>query len=364
MASERDHEIGVFLREAGWTQATTEPLAGDASTRRYLRVRRGGDVAVLMDAPPKAETAPCPPEATPAERRALGYNATARLAASRIEAFVGVAGWLTDQGFAAPRVHAVDFARGYALLEDLGDNLFARAVPDGASEADLYGAAIDVQAALHRLSAPALVEAHGAAWPVLTYDRMALMAETDLFVEWWAGRHLEADLPDAALDGWRAAWAGALDAAAPDKPVLTLRDYHAENVIWRPDQDGLGRVGLIDFQDALAGHPAYDLVSLLEDARRDVAPDLAEAMIARYLAATGADETRFRSAYAALGALRNAKIVGVFARLAIRDGKPRYLDLIPRVARHLIGDLRHETMAPVRDWLARWLPGRLDAAAA
>lgn len=364
MASERDHEIGVFLREAGWTQATTEPLAGDASTRRYLRVRRGGDVAVLMDAPPKAETAPCPPEATPTERRALGYNATARLAASRIEAFVGVAGWLTDQGFAAPRVHAVDFARGYALLEDLGDNLFARAVPDGASEADLYGAAIDVQAALHRLSAPALVEAHGAAWPVLTYDRMALMAETDLFVEWWAGRHLEADLPDAALDGWRAAWAGALDAAAPDKPVLTLRDYHAENVIWRPDQDGLGRVGLIDFQDALAGHPAYDLVSLLEDARRDVAPDLAEAMIARYLAATGADETRFRSAYAALGALRNAKIVGVFARLAIRDGKPRYLDLIPRVARHLIGDLRHETMAPVRDWLARWLPGRLDAAAA
>ncbi len=364
MASERDHEIGVFLREAGWTQATTEPLAGDASTRRYLRVRRGGDVAVLMDAPPKAETAPCPPEATPAERRALGYNATARLAASRIEAFVGVAGWLTDQGFAAPRVHAVDFARGYALLEDLGDNLFARAVPDGASEADLYGAAIDVQAALHRLSAPALVEAHGAAWPVLTYDRMALMAETDLFVEWWAGRHLEADLPDAALDGWRAAWAGALDAAAPDKPVLTLRDYHAENVIWRPDQDGLGRVGLIDFQDALAGHPAYDLVSLLEDARRDVAPDLAEAMIARYLAATGADETRFRSAYAALGALRNAKIVGVFARLAIRDGRPRYLDLIPRVARHLIGDLRHETMAPVRDWLARWLPGRLDAAAA
>lgn len=364
MASERDREIGVFLDEAGWAGAATEPLAGDASTRRYLRVRHNGAVAVLMDAPPKAETSPCPPDATPAERRALGYNATARLAASRIEAFVGVAGWLRSHGFAAPEVYAIDLARGYALLEDLGDSLFARAVPAGASEPELYGAAIDVLAALHRLRAPASVNAHGAIWPLLSYDRMALMAETDLFVDWWAARHLGVALGDAALDGWRSAWAGALDAATPAAPVLTLRDYHAENVIWRPREAGLARVGVIDFQDALAGHPAYDLVSLLEDARRDVAPELAEAMIRRYLDAAGADETGFRSAYAALGALRNAKIVGVFARLAIRDHKPRYIDLIPRVARHLMGDLRHETMAPVRAWLDRWLPGQLEAAAA
>jgi N-acetylmuramate 1-kinase len=364
LASERDSEIAGFLLEAGWGGAQTEPLAGDASTRRYLRVRHNGAVAVLMDAPPKAETAPCPPDANPAERRTLGYNATARLAASRIEAFVGVASWLRSHGFAAPDIYAIDLAKGYALLEDLGDDLFARAVPAGASEPELYGAAIDVLAALHRLPAPASVNAHGAIWPVLSYDRMALMAETDLFVEWWAGRHLGANLSDAALDGWRSAWAGALDAATPANPVLTLRDYHAENVIWRPQHEGLARVGVIDFQDALAGHPAYDMVSLLEDARRDVAPELAETMIQHYLAASGADEASFRAGYAALGALRNAKIVGVFARLAIRDHKPRYIDLIPRVARHLIGDLRHETMAPVRAWLDRWLPGQLDAAAA
>jgi aminoglycoside/choline kinase family phosphotransferase len=196
----------------------------------------------------------------------------------------------------------------------------------------------------------------GCRLPLPPYDDAVLAREAALVRQWWmpaAGAEPSADLA-AEFD---ALVAESTVAVAPCRDVLVLRDYHAENLIWLPERIGAARVGLLDYQDALAGHAAYDLVSLLEDARRDTSPDLREAMIRRYLDRhPGLHGAAFRAAYAALGAQRNLKIVGIFARLAIRDGKPRYLSLIPRVWGHLQSDLAHPALAPLRDWVARHVP--------
>lgn len=365
MTSERETAIGEFLDKAGWRDAKRAPLAGDASTRRYERLHLNGKPAILMDAPPKAETPACPATATPIERAALGYNALARLAAGRVDAFVSIAAWLHEGGFGAPEIYAFDTPRGFALLEDLGDDVFATVLAKGAPDKELYAGAIETLAALHQREAPKAVNKGSAHWPLLSYDRPAMHAEVNLLTEWWAGAHLGVKLSDGARADWALAWETAFDQLDSASPVVVLRDFHAENVLWRPSKPKLERVGLVDFQDALAGHPAYDLVSLLEDARRDVSPELAAAMVEHYIDVSApADRASFRAGYAALGAQRNAKIVGIFARLALRDGKPRYLDLIPRVARHLVNNLRHPALGSVASWMHTHLPGKLAEAAA
>jgi aminoglycoside/choline kinase family phosphotransferase len=282
-----------------------------------------------------------------------------------VDAFVALATWLRDRGLAAPEVLAFDAEQGFALLEDLGDALFARVLEaDPTPERDLYASAVETLASLHQHQAPSVVARDTAHWPLLSYDAAAMHAEANLLVEWWADRHLDVHLDDEALASWRMAWSSAFTLIQQPKPVLVLRDFHAENTLWRPHDSGVRRVGLIDFQDALAGHPAYDLVSLLEDARRDVSPELAAQMVDHYIAvAAPADNEAFRAGYAVLGAQRNAKIIGIFARLAIRDGKARYLDLIPRVAGHMGRDLQHEVMRSLALWMERYLPGALERAA-
>lgn len=356
-ASDREASKAAFLERAGWGTAERAPLAGDASTRSYERVRKGDDRAVLMDAPPAAETPGCPPEADHAARAELGYNAQARLAGGSMAAFAGLARELKARGFSAPDIIAADFDNGFLLLEDLGDALFARAIEAGEAEQPLYEAAVDLLAALRRSSLPAQVSAEGRIWPVLGYDAVALQAEADLFLDWYVARLLDEKLEEAARADWRALWAPLLEELAEEPAALNLRDYHAENLIWLPERDGPARAGLLDFQDALFGHPAYDLVSLLEDARRDVAPALAEAMKERYAhAAYVADQAAFERAYAILGAQRNAKILGIFVRLAKRDGKARYLDLLPRVEGHFANDLSHPALADLRGWVRRYAP--------
>ncbi|MGE0409647.1 MAG: aminoglycoside phosphotransferase family protein [Amphiplicatus sp.] len=345
-------ERAEFLKEAGWSAANAFPLAGDASTRSYERLDLGGRRALLMNAPPRAESAPCPPEAGPAERRALGYNARARLAGPNLNAFLAVASRLRAAGLSAPAVYAADPGRGFALIEDLGDALFARAIPADADEAALYAAAIDALLAVRNAAPPA----PNARYAMLAYDRTALEAETGLVIEWYWPFRKAAEAPSSIEADYIAAWARAFDQlSAPS--AITLRDYHAENLLWLPERAGAARVGIIDFQDALIGWPAYDLASLLEDARRDVSPALAEAMIARYCAgaaeAGAFDEDAFRRDYAILAAQRNAKILGIFARLVRRDGKPRYLEFLPRVEDHFRRDLSRAPLAPVRAFFAK-----------
>jgi hypothetical protein len=366
----RTKEIEGFLHAVGWGDADKAPMAGDASTRRYVRLRHGPNTAILMDQPQGSESAVCPPAATPEERARLGYNAVARLAGANTQQFVAIAEELRARSLSAPKILAHDFDRGFVLLEDLGDARFADIIAQGAPERPLYEAAIDVLAHLHRAPAPVLMtgsagrEAH-----LLEYDAPAMLAEVALLTDWFVPAASGAPCPEAAAQEYQALWVEALRRLSGDDPVLTLRDYHAENLMWLPDRSGPARVGLLDFQDALAGLPAYDLISLLEDARRDVTPELASAMMDRYVAirrneGRPFDERAFRQDAAILAAQRNAKIIGIFARLWRRDGKPKYLGYLPRMWGYMERDLVHPAMADLRAWMGRIVPQRLRGAIA
>ena len=353
--TERMRERADFLQTAGWADATAHAIAGDASSRSYERLKRNGASAVLMNAPPAAESAACTPDATPSERKALGYNALARLAGPNLNAFIAIANALRGAGLSAPEIYHADPTAGFALIEDLGDALFVRAV-EHSDEQQLYRTAVDALLSLRRAAPPppATVE-----YAMLDYDRVAMDAEIGLLTEWY-WPHRTGD-PLAALDRetFDDAWRAPLDALSAPHAIV-LRDFHAENLLWSPERSGVARVGVIDFQDGLFGHAAYDLVSLLQDARRDVAPALAREMLDYYCAEATTipdfDEDRFRGEFAILGAQRNAKILGVFARLIDRDGKPRYRQFMPRVEAHFRENLRHPSLAAAREFFASRLP--------
>ncbi|MCW6529486.1 MULTISPECIES: aminoglycoside phosphotransferase family protein [Sphingomonas] len=304
----------VFLAAHGWAGAEIAPLAGDASFRRYFRITHGARRAVLMDAPPPHED-PRP--------------------------FITIARWLSERGFAAPVILAADEANGLVLIEDFGDDRMREAIEtDPDATMALYASAIDLLVALR---------GHEAMLGLRPYDRTELQREAGLLVDWYCPAvGLEVDAA-----GYRAAWDAVLERALVEKPVTVLRDYHAENLMLIP-----AGLGLLDFQDALAGHPAYDLVSLLQDARRDVEPAIEEAMLARYRAATGEGEA-FLDAYHVLGAQRNAKIIGIFTRLWKRDGKPRYPTMCPRVWSYLERDLSYPVLGPVAAWFDANIPPEL-----
>jgi N-acetylmuramate 1-kinase len=321
--AERDHEIAAFLAAAGWQSGERRKLAGDASFRRYERLTLAGRRAVLMDAPPPQED---------------------------VRPFLAVAAVLQRLGLSAPEILARDETRGLLLLEDLGDGTYTRLLAEGKNEAALYGLAVDALIHLQRRFDPL-----AATLPI--YDEDRLLAEAALLVDWFLPAASLTPLPAGWRESYLAAWRQVLPHAAGAVSTLVLRDYHVDNLLLLDGRTGIAACGLLDFQDAVIGPASYDLVSLLEDARRDVPHVLAEAMIERYLAAfPGIDRARFMASYAVLGAQRNCKIVGIFTRLWKRDGKPQYLDHIPRVWRLIAQDLRHAALAPVADWLARHVP--------
>ncbi len=300
----------AFLARHGWQEPTVTPLAGDASFRRYFRVADGERRAVLMDAPPAQEDA---------------------------RPFLAVAEWLRTRGFAAPAIHGHDADAGFVLLEDFGDARLRE-------HADAHGGTAEYQAAVDLL---VRLRQHPAG-PFAPYDLPTLQRELAMFADWYCPAvGLEVD-----RDGYARAWDAVLDQVLAAEPVTVLRDYHAENLMLIGPERTLG---LLDFQDALAGHPAYDLVSLLQDARRDVDPNLEELLLARYQAATGGGDD-FLAAYHVLGAQRNAKILGIFARLWKRDGKDRYTAMCPRVWAYLERDLSEPVLEPVAAWFDEQVP--------
>jgi N-acetylmuramate 1-kinase len=317
MSDQLPDGLDTFLKTAGWGDATIEPLPGDASFRRYFRARRGDKSAMVMDAPPPNED-PAP--------------------------FLRAARWLDANGMRAPIILAENESRGLVLLEDFGEVRMRDYLDQWPNdEQEVYEGAVDALVQLHRLPPG----------PFNDYTLAEYQREAFLFIEWFcSARAMRVDQP-----GWKAAWEEVLVQLLPrQRPgVAVLRAYHAENIMLLGT---LKSQGLLDFQDALAGHPAYDLVSLLQDARRDVGPELEAAMFDRYVAATRQGED-FLADYARLGAQRNAKIVGIFVRLWKRDGKPRYLDLIPRVWNLLERDLAHPAMAPVARWFDANIPDEL-----
>lgn len=327
-AAERRAAMADFLLASGWGGVPVADLAGDASFRRYYRLDDGARRVVLMDAPPPFED---------------------------VRPYVVVAAILRRLGLSAPEIYAEDAERGFLLIEDFGDDLYTRVLAGGADEPALYALAIDTLVALHRA-----VAANGL--PALPpYDEARLLAEAALLADWYAPSVLGAPLPPAAREEYLARWREILPQAVLPAATLVLRDYHVDNLMLLPDRAGVQGCGLLDFQDAVLGPASYDLVSLLEDARRDVPPALRAAMTERYLAAfPDLDRAGFARSAAILAAQRNCKIVGIFTRLWRRDGKPAYLPHIRRVWRLIEEDVRREpVLQPIRDWLDRHLPRRL-----
>lgn len=356
--SDRERQRLNFLSAAGLSDAARDPLPGDASTRRYERLTTAdGRSLMLMDQPPAAESRPCDPAWSSEQRHAHGWNAVARLSAGRIEAFAAVAAHLRSLGLSAPEVVALDAAAGLAMLEDFGDALFARVIEDGVDETPLYMAAVEALAVIHQALTPETLPGPGGDWPLLAYDETALQGGADLFVEWLPKLRPDLTFDDAAINAWRAAWAPVVDRGAQGATVMAHRDYHAENLIWLPDRSGPARVGMIDFQDAVRAHPSWDLHSLLQDARRDVSPALEQAALDHYFALRpGVDRQEFMRDYAGLAALNEARILGIFARLIVRDGKPRYAAFMPRMWAHLARNLEQPGLEPVAGWFARHVP--------
>ena len=318
MPDRADHKA-AFLSRAGWAGAGCRFLAGDASARSYDRLTRAGKTAVLMDAPPDT--------------------------GEDVGPFVAIARHLTGIGLSAPGILAQDRDQGFLLLEDLGDDLFARlTIRDPSCEPALYAAAVDVLICLqaHR-PAPALPDAGAADWA----------GAAAVALDWY--RHaITGDRVDTAL--FRQTVQTALEAHANGPRVMILRDYHAENLLWLPQRAGVARVGLLDFQLAQLGQPGYDLVSLCQDARRDVSSDVQAAMIRRFVAAKGLEEAGFAASYATLGAQRALRILGMFARLCLGMGKPGYVALIPRVWAQLQQNLLHPALADLSLLCADLLP--------
>ena len=358
----------AFLRGAGLAQAQVTPLAGDASTRAYSRLLRPGrPPLILMDAPPAAESAPAPPDASDDERIAKGYNALARLAGGRLDAFAGAAQWLREQGLSAPELHALDVMQGFAVLEDLGDDLFVRRIAAGEAPEPIYAEAVDLLIALHARPVPALlpfaVGDETGGWALPTYDALALKLGADLFLDWQPKLMGLSRIPDDALAEWSALWAPIQAAGERGAEVFVHRDFHAENLLWLPEREGAARVGLLDFQDAVKGHRTWDLLHLLQDARRDVAPELERAMLDRYLAAhPDIDREAFLADYAGLGALNAARILGpVFARQVVVFGREKYRAFMPRTWRNLERNLEHPSLAGLKAWFDRWMPAEARA---
>ncbi len=358
MSADRSQFIETFLKQAGWSDAERIPLTGDASTRRYVRLRRNGRTALLMDQPQGAEAPTASASATPEERKALGYNAVARLAGADCGRFVAAANYLHSLGLSAPAIYAADAAQGFVLMEDLGADLFTDSLAKGASETRLYQGAAEVLACLHAHDAPAVLPPDK---PLHAYDEVALLAEVDLLTEWFFPVGLGSRAMEAEVAEFRALWREVLAPVLACRAVFVHRDYHAQNLMWMPERSGAARVGLIDFQDGVAGSPAYDMISLTEDARRDVAPETAHLTLSHYLnkmqeQGMPVDQDAFALEMAVFAAQRNTKIVGIFARLYRRDGKPRYLELLPRVWSYLGADLEHPALARLKSWYDRTIP--------
>lgn len=354
--SDREIEILSFLKTTDWAKAARNKLPGDASTRSYELLTLGDKTAYLMNAPLSEESPPCPPEASDEERLKLGWNASSRLAACRVDAFVGIDLFLRDCGFYAPEIYAFDTENGFAILEDLKAPVFARQIEEGANEIELYKTAAQTLAALHKEPVPEhfltnYEKDDAPSWPLLDFDRLALETNANLFAEWF-GLHDQAFKPDdAALADLAGIISAMIDAALSYPGALTLRDYHAENLIWRSDQEGIKQVGLLDFQDAVYGWPEWDFAMLLQDARREVSEEAREAAITAYLDEMESDRDTFDLHLALLGAINAMRISGLFVRLIERDKKPKYKAFLPRQIKLLAENLKH----PINQELTHWM---------
>ena len=349
---DRARAVRRLLDRSGWDIAERTLMQGDASSRAYERLTKpDGTTAVLMIAPPRPDG--------PAVRDGKPYSAIVHLAES-VHAFVALDRGLRALGFSAPKIYGEDLAEGLLILEDLGQE---PVVEGGSPRPERYTEAVRLLAKLHATPLPAVLPvADGIEHVLPSYDEAALLFEAELMPEWYVPAIRNVALSEADRAEFVALWRVALQNAIPDRATWTLRDYHSPNLIWLPERDGLERVGLIDFQDAVMGHPAYDVASLLQDARVDTSAEFELRLLGLYARERRSrdpafDVGAFATAYALLAAQRATKILGIFARLDRRDGKPGYLAHLPRIEGYLARNLAHPALAELRAWHAAHLPG-------
>jgi tRNA threonylcarbamoyl adenosine modification protein YjeE len=351
----------AFLDQSGHGEAERERIAGDASTRSYERLTLGERRSILMNAPRRADGPPI--------RNGRPYSAIAHLAED-VRPFVALAKGLRERGYSAPEIFAVDLAAGFVLLEDLGSE---GVIENGAPIEARYQTAVDVLVDLHRRDLPdTLPVAPGIDHRLPAYDIDALLIEAELLAGWYLpfrGAPAAAETRRAFMALWRETLAPLVTATAANGPATrgswletwVLRDFHSPNLLWLPQREGIARLGILDFQDAMIGPAAYDLASLLQDARVDVPEEMEIELLGRYVRARRAaderfDVARFVTLYSVLAAQRASKILGIFARLDRRDGKPQYLRHLPRVWAYLQRALAHPALAPLDAWYKAHVP--------
>ncbi|KQP11556.1 tRNA threonylcarbamoyladenosine biosynthesis protein TsaE [Methylobacterium sp. Leaf99] len=354
----RARALRILLVRSGWDEAARIPMQGDASSRAYERlIKPDGARAVLMVSPPRSDGPPV--------RNGKPYSAIVKLAES-VHAFVGVDRGLRALGFSAPRIYGEDLNEGLLIIEDLGSE---PVVDASGPRPERYAEAVRLLAKLHATELPGVLPvADGIDHVLPPYDLEALVFETELLPDWYCPAIRGADLPSPARSEFVALWAEVLGGLIPERPTWTLRDYHSPNLIWLPQREGLERIGLIDFQDAVLGHPAYDLASLLQDARVDATAEFELRLLGLYVRERrnrepDFDMQGFARAYAVLAAQRATKILGIFARLDRRDGKPGYLAHLPRIEGYLTRNLAHPALTRLRLWHAEHLPDLVPKAA-
>ena len=352
---ERIGRIMAFLdAQPGWAGARIVYLQGDASTRAYARLQSGDRSALLMDAPRQPDGPPI--------RDGKSYSHIACLAEDMVRPFVAVGAVLRDAGLSAPGVLAADLDKGLLLVEDLGDRLFGLEIAAGTPQGLLWRTAVDALVELRCIPVPkSLPLPEGTSYSLPRRNRAAFEIEIELLLDWLWPELKGEPAPQAVRAEFREVWQPVLDRLLALPGVWFLRDYHSPNLIWLPEREGVARVGILDFQDALNEHFAFDLVSLLQDARVDVPEELERELCDYYcdeVAARepGFDRTRFVEAYADFGAQRNTRLLGLWARLLRRDGKPHYLQHMPRTWGYLARNLRSVTLAPLADWYERHFP--------
>jgi len=347
----RSLEIREFLATANHEGADRQRLLGDASTRRYERLI--DKPLIVMDAARQPDGPVVRPDTGLVQQEAKPYSQLVHLAES-VHAFSAVGTALGKTGFAAPTIHAADLESGLLLIEDLGGDTILH--EDGMPDPERYQAAIELLAELHRHDWPNELTIPGSGTHHLhPYDTGVLLTEISLCPDWYVA-HRGVDAADFDREGFFAAWQKALVPLEDEPPTLTLRDYHSPNIIWRAQETGAARLGLIDFQDALLGPPAYDVAALVQDARVTISADLQDQLLDAYITASGRDSEWVHARVSLMGAQRNSKILGIFARLNARDGKPGYLKHLPRVEGYMRQCLAHPALAQLKPFYDQLLP--------
>ncbi len=368
-AFDRNETIKSFLNFHGYGTAVREFFEGDASSRRYEKLHKDGKQVLLMDMPQRPDGPPV--------KSGKPYSQIAHLA-ENIKSVVCVNSFLNLLGgYSTPKILGFDYDNGLAIIEDLGSNVFGEMLLAGHDMTDPMLAAAELLADIgHSSHTDNLNFSQLDSYTIPPYDEEALLIETELLPKWFWPYISNTEPPDEVVTSFELQWKKILPKAKQKSPQIVMRDFHSPNLLWIPERKGILRVGLIDTQDAVMGHAAYDLMSLIQDARVDIPDRLAKQTFEHYIALRKAkpnfmtdsqsvankdefSETEFRTAYAILGAQRATKILGIFARLNKRDGKPAYLKHMPRVSRYLVENLEHPALAELKQWYLSYLPEAL-----